>query len=123
VCACVCARVCVCVCVCVYVCVSVVPACVRDLVRMLMRVCAHALARMCLFVCMYVYVRARARVGATMCVRAHACGRDCVCAHTFVDQREKCSHMQFLAHTCVERGGGLGSRPIFKKFHETYAPS
>jgi len=21
------------------------------------------------------------------------------------------------------RGGGLGSRPIFKKFHETYAPS
>ena len=22
-----------------------------------------------------------------------------------------------------ERGGGLGSRPIFKKFHETYAPS
>jgi len=23
----------------------------------------------------------------------------------------------------VGRGGGLGSRPIFKKFHETYAPS
>ena len=22
-----------------------------------------------------------------------------------------------------KRGGGLGSRPIFKKFHETYAPS
>ena len=22
-----------------------------------------------------------------------------------------------------ERGGGLGSRPIFKKFNETYAPS
>jgi len=21
------------------------------------------------------------------------------------------------------RGGGLGSRPVFKKFHETYAPS
>jgi len=24
---------------------------------------------------------------------------------------------------CMMRGGGLGSRPIFKKFHETYAPS
>ena len=24
---------------------------------------------------------------------------------------------------CSWRGGGLGSRPIFKKFHETYAPS
>ena len=23
----------------------------------------------------------------------------------------------------ARRGGGLGSRPIFKKFHETYAPS
>ena len=23
----------------------------------------------------------------------------------------------------IRRGGGLGSRPIFKKFHETYAPS
>ena len=23
----------------------------------------------------------------------------------------------------MRRGGGLGSRPIFKKFHETYAPS
>jgi len=23
----------------------------------------------------------------------------------------------------MPRGGGLGSRPIFKKFHETYAPS
>ena len=26
------------------------------------------------------------------------------------------------ARLCA-RGGGLGSRPIFKKFHETYAPS
>ena len=24
---------------------------------------------------------------------------------------------------CMWRGGGLGSRPIFKKFHENYAPS
>jgi len=29
----------------------------------------------------------------------------------------------FLGHRAVTRGGGLGSRPIFKKFHETYAPS
>jgi len=27
------------------------------------------------------------------------------------------------SHSESERGGGLGSRPIFKKFHETYAPS
>ena len=40
-------------------------------------------------------------------------------------------HMQTYAsnirvssvHTSVSRGGGLGSRPIFKKFHEPYAPS
>ena len=32
----------------------------------------------------------------------------------------------FSVHTEISlltRGGGLGSRPIFKKFHETYAPS
>ena len=28
-----------------------------------------------------------------------------------------------LYASIMMRGGGLGSRPIFKKFHETYAPS
>ena len=29
----------------------------------------------------------------------------------------------FFCPPYYTRGGGLGSRPIFKKFHETYAPS
>ena len=33
-------------------------------------------------------------------------------------------HECISMHSCIEwRGGGLGSRPIFKKFNETYAPS
>ena len=28
-----------------------------------------------------------------------------------------------VSFDALMRGGGLGSRPIFKKFHETYAPS
>jgi len=31
-----------------------------------------------------------------------------------------CIHLDLRG---ISRGGGLGSRPIFKKFHETYAPS
>ena len=33
------------------------------------------------------------------------------------------THCNKLQHTASMRGGGLGSRPILKKFHETYAPS
>ena len=35
-----------------------------------------------------------------------------------------CEMTTLLLHSLLpRRGGGLGSRPIFKKFHETYAPS
>ena len=38
------------------------------------------------------------------------------------------NYMSITCAACIRgvqllRGGGLGSRPIFKKFHETYAPS
>ena len=33
------------------------------------------------------------------------------------------SEYTFMCIYDAARGGGLGSRPIFKKFHETYAPS
>ena len=42
-----------------------------------------------------------------MCVRTHS--------------PDSCSNHK--TSRIVTRGGGLGSRPIFKKFHETYAPS
>jgi len=32
------------------------------------------------------------------------------------------TYLRVMSHMRM-RGGGLGSRPIFKKFHETYAPS
>jgi len=55
-----------------------------------------------------------------------------VCIHTKRQVSWKCMYPPVTYETQVSfcgyigvnrRGGGLGSRPIFKKFHETYAPS
>ena len=39
------------------------------------------------------------------------------------EREEEILRAHMTDHTVYGRGGGLGSRPIFKKFHETYAPS
>ena len=41
-------------------------------------------------------------------------------AHTVTPH---CIHRHLSAYILTSRGGGLGSRPIFKKFNEPYAPS
>ena len=43
--------------------------------------------------------------------------------HDFYTQMCHVLYTQMLSRPRWMRGGGLGSRPIFKKFHETYAPS
>ena len=50
----------------------------------------------------------------------------CVCVCVYVAGRlpSLVFHASFAPPFALRsRGGGLGSRPIFKKFHETYAPS
>ena len=46
----------------------------------------------------------------SVCVRVYVCVYNCVCACV-------------LVNTVGMRGRGLGSKPIFKKFNEPYAPS
>jgi len=41
--------------------------------------------------------------------------------HIYIDDVNICYYAWHMRGR--KRGGGLGSRPIFKKFHETYAPS
>ena len=41
-----------------------------------------------------------------------------------LSENDRCHRISGSYHTCERvRGGGLGSSTIFKKFHETYAPS
>ena len=50
-----------------------------------------------------------------------------ICIYIYTHIAHVCIYTSSTATTklcaLVARGGGLGSRPIFKKFHETYAPS
>ena len=98
-----CVCICVCVCVCAFVCM-----CVYVYVCVCMRVCVCV----CAWVC--------------VCVLGGVCVCVCMCVHLcqcFNKKRELTRHADDLGIPRTERGGGLGSRPIFKKFHETYAPS
>ena len=49
-------------------------------------------------------------------INIHTCIHDVVYIYTHDDLRAL-----YLRLNEIPRGGGLGSRPIFKKFHETYA--
>ena len=52
-------------------------------------------------------------------------GRNIVLCHRphFLTRRSYLDYLGGRSSSLRRRGGELGSRPIFKKFHETYAPS
>ena len=56
------------------------------------------------------------------CIAFKVCGL--VDLYIYIKYIYKCIYIYLVdLEDVLSRGGGLGSRPIFKKFHETYAPS
>ena len=124
-CVCVCLSVCVCVCVCVW-----------ERERDLGAKIAHIFIKI-KYWCMYVYVCLSLSLflSLSLCLSICVCLYVCVslCVYTLVVIRSARKKNSF-PFWCREkttgtavlvrgRGGGLGSRPIFKKFNEPYAPS
>ena len=92
--------------------------------ELLLRNLAYRAARnSVLFWNVYVCVWAFLPADVESIVYVHVCFIWIVYEYTASAARNSILKVWSICTCIVQRGGGLGSRPIFKKFHETYAPS